>query len=308
MSRHVWLLAALLALTGCGPLRETYTVIHAAWLADDGAAVVLIAETGVSHLNLGSFTAARDHRSDSLTVWRLDRRTGTLRELAKRPTPAGFNAFHGPVTPAQSAAMAEAIGGMSGTPLPDCTSALTLCAARTTPQPFAVRDQREGRDRGRRIVDPAAGVTLQGLGRHVEAQPYALRTAESVERARGEAVAATAARMLAAARASMAQTLAKTGALPTQRSSTIIDGAMAAGIENMIPAYGVAPGGGVSAEIVFGGEPPLSWRWTPSGEPGRDGLPQTFECEADQADAARWIAGCRHSPRLTSRDPAAPPR
>jgi hypothetical protein len=301
--RHTLLLCALLLLSGCGPLRETYTVIHGAWLTDDGASVVVFAETGVARLNGNSFSAVWNHDSEFLSVWRLDRRTGKLRQIGKRPTPAGFAAFYGPASPEQWPAMDEARGKGSGTPLPDCNGALTRCAARTTPGPFTVRDQREGRDRGRRIVDPATGVTLQGLGRKVVMEPYALRTADSVDRARGESVAATAARALAAARANLAQTLAKTGALSAARSATIVDGNVGGRIENFYVEYAVEPAGLVTARLSYGNDPPLSLRWTPSVARGPDGLPATFACEADQADAARWIAGCRHRPRLDSLDP-----
>jgi hypothetical protein len=119
----------------------------------------------------------------------------------------------------------------------------------------------------------------------------------------GEVVAATAARALLAARATLAESLQKTGSLPVARSATIIDGKVAAGIEGMTPEYAVEPGGLLTARLTYGNDPPLSLRWTPSAARAPDGMPLTFDCATDQADAARWIPGCKYSPRLESLDP-----
>ncbi len=190
--RYTVLCCALLILTGCGPRRETYTVIHGAWLSDDGRSIVVLAETGEAKLSVSSFAAVWNHDSDTLTVWRLDRRTHELRQLATRPTPADFTAYYGPVTPGQWRLMADASGTIAGTPLPDCAGALTRCAVRRTPEPFTVRE--------RRIIDPTEGVTLLGLGRKVVIEPWSMQTPVLVERARGESVAALAARVRSGAR------------------------------------------------------------------------------------------------------------
>jgi len=288
----------MLLLPGCGPARETNTVIHGAWLTKDGASLVLLAETGVDTLSRGSLAAVWNRESDKLTVWRLDRLTGKLQQIAARKPPPNFKPLDGPALPEQWALTAELSGSIAQTPLPGCVGALTRCAARRTPEPFVVRDQRAGRDRGQRVIDPSAGVTLQGLGRKVVVQTYALRTPESVDRARGEAFAATAARSLAAARARIAQTLATTGALPTTRSGTITDGSLAGGFEHMIPAYAIEPGGVVTARLEYLSDAPLSLRWTPSAARGPDGLPLSYACEVDQADATGWITGCAYRPRF----------
>lgn len=181
--------------------------------------------------------------------------------------------------------------------------ALTRCAAERTPEPFVVRDQIGGRFRGHRVIDPSSGVMLQVVGRKVVVQTYALRTPQSVDRARGEAFAATAARTLAAARALIAQTLAKTGALPTTRSPTITDRSLAGGFAHMIPAYTIGPGGVVTALLEYLSDAPLSLRWTPSAARSPDGLPLSYACAADQVDATRWIPGCAFWPRFDDPHP-----
>ncbi len=255
----------------------------------------MLAETGEAKLSVSSFAAVWNHDSDTLTVWRLDRRTHELRQLATRPTPADFTAYYGPVTPGQWRLMADASGTIAGTPLPDCAGALTRCAVRRTPEPFTVRE--------RRIIDPTAGVTLLGLGRKVVIEPWSMQTPVLVERARGESVAALAARVLAAARVNVAETLAKTGELPSAPSATLLDAGVARGTEKITAEYAVEPGGQVTARLTYGDDPPLSLRWKPSAALGPDGLPAAYECEAEQADTVRWIAGCHYKPRLGVLDP-----
>ena len=264
---------------------------------------MLLAEAGVETLSSSSFAAVWNRESDKLTVWRLDRSTGQLKQIAERKPPPGFKPLDGPALLEKWPLTAELRGSIAPTPLPDCAGPLTRCAAERTPEPFVVRDQIDGRFRGHRVIDPSAGVMLQVVGRKVVVQTYALRTPEAVDRARSEAFAATAARTLAAARVLIAETLAKTGALPTTRSPTITDRSLADGFAHMIPAYTIEPGGGVTALLEYLSDEPLSLRWTPSAARGPDGLPLSYACAADHVDATRWITGCAYWPHFDDLNP-----
>jgi hypothetical protein len=295
----IFLLLALIGWTGCGSSHQNYTRIHDAAVAPGDREVVILVERGDATLHGNLFSSIWDYRAHDLAIWRLDRVHGKVARDAELKLPADFRAFYGAPTLAQFAPT-HAVGGKQ---LQNCYAALTRCGIRQTPAPYVIRDITGNRDRGLTVIDPQAGVAVRGEGSRLLTESWTLRTPDAVAQAASEAMRASVQRIFDAARRVIAKTISTTGALPTERTETIIETGIAEQHPGLMPEYYVDAGGVIGAQISYANEPPTRLRWTPSDVHGADGMPESFTCEADRAEAAKWFDGCKFSPKPETLDP-----
>lgn len=291
--RIVSLLTALLMLAGCGDAHESYTRMHDAVLSQDERSIFMLVEAGDARLSGSAFSAIWHYEANKLAVWRLARGDGQVSRETVLTLPAGFKAYSGAPTLSEFAPELAA----AGTPLPNCIAALTRCAIRRMPAPYLARDLQGDVDRGLKVIDPATGVLLRSGSDGLRVEAWNLKTGEALSAAAAERMRDTTQRVFTAAKALLQEALAKTGELPRERSSTYINSALSAGEEGLMAEYFVDAGGVIGAQLTYANEPPTKLRWSPSVERQADGMPVSFQCEADRPEATNWVAGCKFSAR-----------
>ena len=189
-------------------------------------------------LSGNAFSATWRYQATELALWRLDRDSGELSRIRRITPPADFRAFYGAATLEQFATNKA----LDSTTLLDCIAALTQCAIRRAPEAYAIRDLSDGRDRGLKLIDPTAGLVVRKIGDKLSLEPWNLRTSEAIHGAATAAKRESVRRIFEAALRVIHEAVSKTGALPTERTATMIDSASAAGQDGLMPEYFVEAG------------------------------------------------------------------
>lgn len=290
---------AVTLVVACGDSTKSYTRLHDAAVSEDGGSIVLLAETGKATLSGNAFSATWDYQPHELELWRLERSNGELRREESIKPPSDFRGFYG------SPRLAEIFAqqSLATTSLPNCGAEFTRCAIKRAPEAFLIRDLTDDRDQGLMLIDPIAGKRVRGDHAQLIDEPWTVLDRAAFEATALEMMRTTTSRIFSAASERLRTSIAKSGALPTERSGAYGESAISAEHPGLMTEYEIFPGGEISAAIVYAEELPTRIRWMPSAEVGADGMPREFTCEVDRREATQWFAGCTFYARPQTLDP-----